>query len=78
MLRLFSFPLCIPSDSQTLYPSHSVCAQEPRTIAIRDVPAESHTRASGDPLMQDVIMLLFTVAFFAIAFLYVKVCQKLR
>jgi len=27
--------------------------------------------------MQDVIMLLFTVAFFAIAFLYVKACQKL-
>jgi len=27
--------------------------------------------------MQDVIMLLFTVAFFVIAFLYVKVCQKL-
>ena len=29
-------------------------------------------------LMQDVVMLLFTVVFFALAFLYVKACQKLR
>jgi hypothetical protein len=28
--------------------------------------------------MQDVIMLLFTAAFFVLAFLYVKACQKLR
>jgi len=28
--------------------------------------------------MQDVAMLLFTVVFFALAFLYVKACQKLR
>ena len=28
--------------------------------------------------MQDVVMLLFTVVFFAMAFLYVKACQKLR
>jgi hypothetical protein len=28
--------------------------------------------------MQDVVMLLFTVVFFALAFLYVKACQKLR
>jgi hypothetical protein len=28
--------------------------------------------------MQDVAMLLFTVVFFALAFLYVKGCQKLR
>jgi hypothetical protein len=28
--------------------------------------------------MQDVLMLLFTVAFFILAFLYVKACQKLR
>jgi len=28
--------------------------------------------------MQDLAMLLFTVVFFALAFLYVKVCQKLR
>jgi hypothetical protein len=28
--------------------------------------------------MQDVIMLLFTAAFFVVAFLYVKACQKLR
>jgi hypothetical protein len=30
------------------------------------------------PAMQDVTMLLFTVVFFALAFLYVKACQKLR
>jgi len=28
--------------------------------------------------MQDVTMLLFTALFFAVAFLYVKACQKLR
>jgi len=28
--------------------------------------------------MQDLVMLLFTVIFFALAFLYVKACQKLR
>ena len=30
------------------------------------------------PAMQDVTMVLFTVVFFALAFLYVKACQKLR
>jgi hypothetical protein len=30
------------------------------------------------PAMQDVVMLLFTVVFFALAFLYVMACQKLR
>jgi hypothetical protein len=33
---------------------------------------------NGRPKMQDVVMLSFTVAFFALAFLYVKACQKLR
>jgi hypothetical protein len=28
--------------------------------------------------MQDATMLLFTIIFFAVAFLYVKACQKLR
>jgi len=28
--------------------------------------------------MQDAVMLLFTEVFFAVAFLYVKACQKLR
>jgi len=28
--------------------------------------------------MQDLLMLVFTVIFFAVAFLYVKACQKLR
>jgi hypothetical protein len=29
-------------------------------------------------MMQDLAMLLFTVVFFGLAFLYVKACQKLR
>jgi hypothetical protein len=29
-------------------------------------------------LLQDLTMLLFTVVFFTLAFLYVKACQKLR
>jgi len=28
--------------------------------------------------MQDLLMLVFTAVFFAVAFLYVKACQKLR
>jgi hypothetical protein len=32
----------------------------------------------GRSRMQDALMMLFTVAFFAVAFLYVKACQKLR
>jgi len=33
---------------------------------------------TGRFCMQDVLMLLYTVIFFAVAFLYVKACQKLR
>jgi hypothetical protein len=32
----------------------------------------------GRSRMQDALMLLYTVIFFAVAFLYVKACQKLR
>jgi hypothetical protein len=32
----------------------------------------------GDPACKMQLMLLFTVVFFAVAFLYVKACQKLR
>jgi hypothetical protein len=32
----------------------------------------------GRRRMQDALMLLYTVIFFALAFLYVKACQKLR
>jgi hypothetical protein len=35
-------------------------------------------RKKGRPRMQDALMLLFTIIFFAVAFLYVKACQKLR
>jgi hypothetical protein len=32
----------------------------------------------GESAMQDLLMLLFTVIFFVLAFLYVRACQKLR
>jgi hypothetical protein len=35
-------------------------------------------RKKGRSRMQDALMLLYTVIFFAVAFLYVKACQKLR
>jgi hypothetical protein len=35
-------------------------------------------RQIARPDMQDLTMLLFTVVFFGLAFLYVKACQKLR
>ncbi len=36
------------------------------------------SKGGGRSAMQDVVMLLFTVVFFAMAFLYVVACQKLR
>jgi hypothetical protein len=41
---------------------------------IQQRPARRNART----IMQDVWMLLFTVVFFGLAFLYVKACQKLR
>jgi len=41
-------------------------------------PAIGPPALSGDFEMQDALMLLFTAVFFAMAFLYVKACQKLR
>jgi hypothetical protein len=38
----------------------------------------NHDPGVVEPAMQDLTMLLFTVVFFALAFLYVKACQKLR
>jgi hypothetical protein len=34
--------------------------------------------ATGRSCMQDAVMLFFTAVFFALAFLYVKACEKLR
>jgi hypothetical protein len=39
---------------------------------------ETDSAVTGGSAMQDALMLLFTVIFFAVAFLYVKACQKLR
>jgi hypothetical protein len=36
------------------------------------------TLGAQETAMQDLTMLLFTIIFFALAFLYVKACQKLR
>jgi hypothetical protein len=47
-----------------------------RTIFDIDFGARSDKK--GRSRMQDAVMLLFTVIFFAVAFLYVKACQKLR
>ena len=41
-------------------------------------PAHGTARPEMQNLIQDAVMLLFTVVFFALAFLYVKACQKLR
>jgi hypothetical protein len=43
-----------------------------------DSPGCSSPDGKVRPAMQDVTMLLFTVVFFGLAFLYVKACQKLR
>jgi hypothetical protein len=47
------------------------------SIVSRD-PARLIPAGRGRSRMQDAVMLLFTVFFFALAFLYVKACQKLR
>jgi hypothetical protein len=41
-------------------------------------PAGTVPAGTWSSRMQDVVMLLFTVFFFALAFLYVKACEKLR
>jgi hypothetical protein len=41
-------------------------------------PANAVPAETGRSRMQDAVMLLFTAVFFALAFLYVKACQKLR
>jgi len=42
------------------------------------MPHGSAVAVSKGIRMQDLVMLSFTAVFFAIAFLYVKACQKLR
>ena len=46
----------------------------PRRLVPHQRPANESARVA----MQDLTMLLFTVVFFGLAFLYVKACQKLR
>jgi hypothetical protein len=50
--------------------------REPESFLSGRLPQPAHGIERSD--MQDVTMLLFTVVFFALAFLYVKACQKLR
>jgi hypothetical protein len=51
--------------------------REPESFLSRRLP-QSPAHGTARPEMQDVTMLLFTVVFFGLAFLYVKACQKLR
>jgi hypothetical protein len=55
-------------------------SSEPENIPADASLSGPARRAPGTarPAMQDVTMLLFTVVFFALAFLYVMACQKLR
>jgi hypothetical protein len=41
-------------------------------------PAGAAPAGTWSSRMQDVVMLFFTAVFFAVAFLYVKACEKLR
>jgi hypothetical protein len=41
-------------------------------------PDGHYANRTARSAMQDVTMLLFTLVFFAVAFLYVKACWKLR
>jgi hypothetical protein len=51
--------------------------REPESFLSGRLP-QSPAHGIERPEMQDVTMLLFTAVFFALAFLYVKACQKLR
>jgi hypothetical protein len=51
--------------------------REPESFLSRRL-SQSPAHGNARPEMQDVTMLLFTVVFFGLAFLYVKACQKLR
>jgi hypothetical protein len=79
---LFSmgFP-CLPESFPSLRLIYEIFRR------IKQGESQNHSCAGGFPnaplmesrdLMQDVTMLLFTVVFFGLAFLYVKACQKLR
>ncbi len=70
----FIFSLQIPSGNLTTHKPKSFKHGNGRPLAgiHRAVPRSERTA------MQDVVMLLFTAIFFALAFLYVMACQKLR
>jgi hypothetical protein len=55
--------------------------REPESFLSRRLPqrpAHGSEKPAMQTLLQDLTMLLFTVVFFGLAFLYVKACQKLR
>ena len=55
------------------------CGSERNVYAVPGETVRHRLELKDEGLaMQDVAMLLFTVVFFAVAFLYVKACQKLR
>jgi hypothetical protein len=45
---------------------------------VSGLPQKQPLHRPGRTEMQDAVMLLFTVIFFCLAFLYVKACHKLR
>jgi hypothetical protein len=55
---------------------NATTAQRPESTFLATSPAAC--RRIWSSRMQDLVMLFFTVVFFALAFLYVKACEKLR
>jgi hypothetical protein len=60
-------------DTQTWHEPESFLSRR-----LPQPPVHGSERPAMQILLQDLTMLLFTAVFFALAFLYVKACQKLR
>jgi hypothetical protein len=62
------------------FPAHCIATKRVAAGGWRFPPQTHRPAAQGitRDAMQDLTMLLFTVVFFGLAFLYVKACQKLR
>jgi hypothetical protein len=74
MPAIFIFSLQIPSRNLTTHKPESFQAWEQGSHAKPHYVVPRIERTA----MQDVVMLLFTAIFFALAVLYVMACQKLR
>jgi hypothetical protein len=67
---VFTFPLDFPSTNTTPRTAKSILESQG--------PVRPCANLNWGSSMQDLTMLFYTVIFFAVAFLYVKACQKLR